>query len=342
MPNPDLATPIAPSRHLAAHARVSPRRGRRLTGSVLVALGFTVLVVTALLPWYVYPRVAALPDDPQDGSTLTATGASMLVPDPASSTGARVLTNADVRITTFVSGIPAEARGDSVSWRIATQTFVDGHGLINAQVEQVSLNRRTAAPTNCCGDRLLTQAQDTEGETLRHRGYIVWPFNLQKHSYPLWDVTLRNTKTARFEDVETRLGVRVYRYRSTVPLQAVGTMDLPGGFFGDSHPNVRATSQYADVATYWVEPATGGVVALQEQTTRQYVYGGATVTAFAGTLVAADPAASRLSDYRRGARVMPLVRGQYRWAQGGLGLGLVVLGPWLLSTRRRPAREAIR
>lgn len=341
MSKSDLASGVAPARHAEKVPPVqSPRSHRnrrsRLGGGIVVLIGCFVLVLAALLPLYAYPRVAQLPDDPQDGTTLRATGATMLVPDLKSPTGATVLQDAKVQVSTFASGVPDAAYGDSVAWEIASRTSVEGHGLISAQVERFSLDRKTAEPTNCCGDRLVTTAEDTQGVPLTHHGYTVWPFDVQKHSYQLWDVTLRHSKTANFTGVETRLGVRTNVYRSTVPLQAVGTTELPGSFFGSSAPSVKATSQYADVSTYWIAPATGGVIGLREETTQQFTYGGHTVTAFKANLVMDAPTASRLADYKRGALVLPLLRGRASWVLVVIGIGLVVLGAWLMSSRRRP------
>jgi hypothetical protein len=44
---------------------------------------------------------------------------------------------------------------------VATSTSVDGKGLLQATVEIVSLNRRTAEAVNCCGDATITGAAST-------------------------------------------------------------------------------------------------------------------------------------------------------------------------------------
>lgn len=312
-----------------------PRRRRRLFATGAIVLGSFVLVIAALLPLYVYPRLTVLPDDPQNGTTLTASGATVLAPDASAPIGASVLKNANVTVETFVSGVSGGG-ANSVVWQIATQTLVAGHGLINAQAERISFDRRTAQPTNCCGDRLLTSASDTEGRALAHRGYVVWPFNIQKHSYQLWDLNIENTKTAEFMGVETRSGIRTYRFRSVVPRRSVGTMDLPGAFFGKSDlPSVSATTQYADVSTYWVEPATGAVISLRDQVTREFTYGGRTLTAFAGTLNSTDYSAAQLAQLRRGALYLPLIRGRVSVVLAGLGIQLLILGLWLRIARPR-------
>lgn len=312
------------------------RRRRRWIATGAIVAGTFVLVIAALLPLYVYPRMAVLPEDPQNGTMLIASGATILAPSASAPLGASVLTNANVTIETFVSGVPGGPGRNSVVWQIATQTFVAGHGLVNAQAERISFDRRTAQPTNCCGDRLLTSASDTEGRALAHRGYVTWPFNIQQHSYQLWDLNIENTKTAEFTGVETRNGIRTYRFQSVVPRRAVGTMDLPGAFFGKSDvPSVPATTQYADVSTYWVEPATGAVISVRDEITREFTYAGRTVTAFAGTLNSADYSAAQLSQLRRGAMFLPLVRGQATVELVGLGVGLLVFGLWLGSARPR-------
>jgi hypothetical protein len=310
-----------------------PPPRRSLLAGCAIALGVFSLALAAFLPLYIYPRLAVMPDDPQQGSSLTASDATVLVPDATAPMGARVLQHQQLTSTTFVSGA---RQGDSVIWDFATQVFVKEHGLLNAQVERASFNRRTAEPTNCCGDRLVTDQEDGRGQSLRHNGYTVWPFDVQKRSYKLWDISLQDSKTAQFDGTETKDGVRTYRFRSNVPLQTTGKMDLPGAFFGLPAPSVKADQQYADTTTAWIEPATGAVIAMQDKVTRQFAYQGRTITAFDATLVLSTPA-SQLAKIRSGARVLPLVRGQASWVLIAIGLVATGGGIWLrnVNARRR-------
>ncbi|GAA3383638.1 DUF3068 domain-containing protein [Cryptosporangium minutisporangium] len=317
----------------------APRRHRRrgIGRHLCLAAGCFALTAAVLLPLLVYPRLAVLPDDPQQGQTLTASDATVLVPDASAPAGARVLQDVDVTVENFISGAPSGRSGNSVVWQIATRFNVDGRGMVTARFERISLNRHTSRPTNCCGDRIVTALEDPSGELLTHDGYLAWPFDVQKRSYRLWDVNLRRAKTAEYVGEETQHGLRTYRFRSVVPLQKVGTMDLPGALFGSTAPSVTADAQYADVQTYWIEPRTGDVVRLEDQVTQQYVHAGRTLTAFAAQLETPPPSADRLSADRQGSILLPLIRIQATLVLVPLGLLLIAAGLVLTRRSRRGA-----
>jgi hypothetical protein len=327
----------APAHGLPAPAAASPRASGRLSmigRHLCLGLGCFALAAAALLPLVVYPRLAVLPADPQKEQLLSATGATVLVPDAKAPAGATQLTGVDVTVSNYISAAPGTDTHDSVVWQIATQFNVNGHGMTNARVEQVSLDPHTAKPTNCCGDRIVTSLEDTAGKALTHDGYVAWPFNAQKHSYQIWDINLEHSTTAAFVGEETRDGLRTYRYQTNVPLRNVGTMDLPGGLFGSKTPTVTAQTQYSDKKTYWIQPVTGDVIALNDQITQQYTYGGHTLVAFAASLHSPRLPADRLSDDRTGATVLPWLRVRASLVLVPIGLILLVAGVFLARRRR--------
>jgi hypothetical protein len=336
---PEPLSPHRPTRLPAgahAEAAAGPRAGRwgRVAPHVCLAAGCFALVVAVLLPLFVYPRVAVLPADPQQGQRLVASDATVLVPDATSPTGARTLHDVGVTVDNYISGASTGSSGNSVVWQIATKFNVDGHGLLNARVEQISLNRHTGQPTNCCGDRLVTSEDDTSGQLLTHSGYLTLPFDVQKQSYKLWDINLQHSKTADYIGEDTVSGINTYKFRAVVPPQKVGTMDLPGGFFGLKVPSVTADSMYADQQTYWIEPNTGDVVRLEDTISQQYTYAGKSITAFAASLKTPDPAADRLSRDKQGALLLPVLRSRASWLLVPIGLILLALGVYLLVRRR--------
>src|SRR5262249_47303542 len=153
------------------------------------------------------------------------------------------------------------------------------------------------------------------------------------HSYPLWDVNLEKSKTAEYVGEETKYGVHTYKFHAVVPLQKVGTMDLPGAFFGLKDPSVTADSQYADEQTYWIEPNTGDVVRLEDRITQQYSYDGKSVTAFSASLATPEPSADRLSQDKTGAALLPWLRSRATLVLIPVGLILLALGAFLLRRR---------
>jgi hypothetical protein len=276
-----------------------------------LAFGCFAVVLALLLPTFVYPRLARLPADPRQAQVLTALDATVLVPDPSALAGARVVDDAQVRITTYVSGAPGELAYDgSVVWRLATTTRVEGFGVVDARVETVSLDPRTAEPTNCCGDALVTDVANPNGTPVRHRGHVAWPFDVGKHAYQVWDTQLNRSRTAAFIGEERRQGIDTYRFEAVTPMERTGTRDLPGALFGLTRPSVRAAAEYQDVRTYWVEPATGSVVALRDRVRQRFRYGTSVVPALEANLESAPLDPALRTQIERGALLLPWLRGR--------------------------------
>lgn len=303
-----------------------------LLGHLCLAVACLCLALAYLLPAQVYPRLAVLPANPDINQVQNAQHATALVPDLSSPTGVRLVRDTDLQITTHVTKAPDHPLGDSVVWTLGTRTTVASYGMINARLETVSLDRHTALPTNCCGDRLATAVDNPSGVPLRHEGYITFPFNVQKHSYPLWDIQLKRARIASYMGEERRDGLRTYVFRTDVPWQKIGTQELPGSLFGVAEPSVNADAEYADSRTFWVEPAGSDVIGLHEELNQRYSYQGHTVTAISASLDSPRLSQARLSDDREGAATFPWLR-----ARASLVLvpvGLLLLAGWLLSLRR--------
>jgi hypothetical protein len=317
-----------------------PARSHSLSW-VLIAAAVFALTLAVALPILVYPRFAVLPRDPQRTSVQHATGATVLVPDSKAPGNAKVLKNVPVRVRTYVAaadGSAAQSLGESVVWQIATRVEVPGHGLVNARIETVSLHRHTAEPTNCCGDRLVTSILEPNGEPLQHRGMLAFPFNLQRRSYPVWDVTLRRARIAKFVGQEQHAGLRTYKFQATTPLVGVGTRQVPGPLFGIRDAAVTAQVEYADTRTYWVEPVTGAVVSTRDKVTQQYRYGERVVTAMSADIQSEPPSQDTVNTLRTGARMMPLLRWQASIALPGIAALLLLTA--YRRTRRSPRGSA--
>ena len=305
--------------------------GRRLA---LLVCGCFALVLAALLPGYVYPRLAVLPGDPGQAQVQRGSGATVLVPDLDAPAGARVVRDVDVEVTTFVSEAPVDRPDGTVVWDLSTETSVGGHGLLDARVERVSLDARNAEPVNCCGDRLATEHADPGGRPIYHEGLVTFPFDVSRRDYPVWDVQLGRARTARYVGEETVDGVRTYRFQAHTPFEDIGTRELPGGLFDVDAPAVTAVEQYADTRTYWVEPQTGAVVDLHEVLHQRFVHDGREVTAISAELESPSLDADLLADLRQGARMLPWVR----WRASAV---LVVVALALLAPVAYRSREEL-
>ena len=322
-PTAPLAPPVRPD-HVPTPAHREPPRSRRLLRLALLGAGIFFLVVGVLLPLYVYPRVATLPADPQTEQILKGTGATVLMPDADAPAGATVLTGVAVTVTNFVAAAPGvESDGDGAVWDIATQVNVDGRGMLQSRVERISIDRRSVESTNCCGDRLVTNQEEPDGAEIRHEGYYTFPFDTQKQSYQTWDVNAERAVTTEYIGESTKDGIDVYTFRRVVPLQKVGTRELPGGLFGSTEPNVDAEAWYAGTRTYWIEPNSGDVIGLREEITQQYTANGQTVTAFEAKMDSVRNSDDRLDQARQAATFLP-------WLRGRASVVLVLLGVILI------------
>ncbi|GAA0248038.1 DUF3068 domain-containing protein [Cryptosporangium japonicum] len=332
-PTAPVAPPVRPD-HAPEHASGEPPRSRRLLRLALIGAGIFLLVVGILLPLYVYPRVAVLPADPQTEQVLKGTNATVLWPDPDAPAGATVLTGVNVTVRNFVSeATGVDNDGDDNVWDIATRIEVDGRGMLQARVERLSIDPRTAEATNCCGDRLVTDEAEPDGKELRHEGYYTFPFDTQKTSYQIWDTSLERANTAEYIGESRKDGLDVYMFRRTAPLQKVGTMELPGGLFDSTAPNVDADAMYANTRTYWIEPNSGDVIGIREEITQQYIANGKTVTAFEAKMDSVRNADDRLEQARQAQSLLP-------WLRGRASIVLVLLGLVLFVAAVLVARPA--
>src|SRR5690348_9181544 len=108
----------------------APRPGRGHPGRyVPLAVGCFALLLAALLPGYVYPRLAVLPQDPRLAQVQEGRDGTVMVVDTTSPAGAREVRGVDVRVVTYVSAATPDPPAGTVVWRLATTTTARGHGL---------------------------------------------------------------------------------------------------------------------------------------------------------------------------------------------------------------------
>ncbi|MFI7589749.1 porin PorA family protein [Spongisporangium articulatum] len=328
---------LAPSHRRSPRVR-SRRRGSRRPSTArlgLLGAGVFLLVLAALLPFYAYPRLAVLPADPAADQVQRATDATVLVPDADAAAGARLVRHTPVAISTHVGADPGWHPEGTVVWQLATQvTQGPGAQLVDARVETISLDRRTARAVNCCGDSLVTDAGDAAGTPLRHTGYLTFPFDTQPRTYPLWDNQLQTARPARYLGETRRAGLRVSVYRAVTEWTPVGTQELPGALFGLSDASVRAVAWYADVRDYFVEPTTGSTVETVEKLRREYRYDDRTLTALSADLRSDPLPAHQLDQVRTGAAVLP-------WLRSRAAVVLVLCALLMLVFHTRHARTAL-
>jgi hypothetical protein len=315
---------------------------RRMAGPALVGSGIFLVVLAVLLPTVVYPRLAVLPLDPRSAQTAHGTGFTVFLPRSVADGGLRLYRNVGVTSKVWVtedrtSGArPADS--PNVNWRVATTTSVDDVGLLQVTVEGVSLDRHTARATNCCRDYLITEKDDLVGEPLEHRGYVfMFPFDVQKRSYPLWDAEIKGTADATYVAEEKRRGLDVYRFEQVVPDTKTGTQELPGEVLGLPDAKVVADAWYQTRRTYWIEPNSGAIVDYVESMDRRFVYQGRVLPVIQGTLrLQHGSGTDETFELIKTAAVgLPLVKRTLPAVFVPLGVLCLLAGTWLIARRGR-------
>lgn len=307
------------------------RRNRPVATFLLIGFG-TFFLVTALLSRFVVPgHLARFPLNEYEVMTLQGTGVSYF-------SAARVaeLDGVTMQATYTIKGVLPPARAASVPDIAVWQSFtaiedLTNHAPFQYVYAQLAMDRKTGTLVNCCGNVIATDHR----VHVAGQGYV-WPFGTQKHSYRLFDTTMRKPVTVRYAGMATTAGITTYLFVESVSGQQIGTRTLPGSIVGMSAKSVTLPEFYSVTSTYWVDPVTGDPLKISENETLTLrdstgatklvlLHGRLTTTPESVRAVAA-PDRSNLAKAHLIDSVIP--------ASAGL-LGLILLSGGLLVGRRR-------
>jgi hypothetical protein len=319
---------------------------RRIVGLVLVALGVALIALAIALPTYVYPRVAKVPVDPDSTMRAVGTGITVLLPRSVEDGGTQIYTDQTVVNTRKVRGeirpgAPAPAEGQAF-YRSEYRVDVEGKGLLVAHVEGASFDADTGLANNCCGDYLIEDPTDTEGQPIEHEGIVFkFPFGVERHDYPFWDLDIKQATTARFDGTEKVMGLQTYRFVQNIPDTVIGQEDVPGPLIGiPDQPSVKADRVYATVRTLWVEPYTGAIIKGQEQVNQRLIANGKTAPIIFGKIGWDDETVKKnVDEYGESAAGLRFVTRIGPIGGWILGPILLLIGLTLLATSRRREYE---
>ncbi|MGC5247094.1 DUF3068 domain-containing protein [Gordonia sp. DT219] len=159
-------------------------------------------------------------------------------------------------------------------------------GLLTANIDRVSLNRKTSVPNGTVSSLQVEAApegvnrNDVSVQLPNRKGFqYKFPFNTKKRSYLYYDLNTRQDTPAAFVGEETVHGIKTYHFRTQVPETdlsslpnpqneaPLGTMlTMPAKWWGITGPGVRPGDhinmhRYATATReVWVEPRTGTIV----------------------------------------------------------------------------------
>ncbi|MGW7264942.1 DUF3068 domain-containing protein [Streptomyces sp. NPDC054842] len=205
----------------------------------LLGLGVFLLVLAAMLVWYVRPHAAANPLDVDVTAVYTGTG-SVFDTDAA-----RTVPDQRITVTQRVRGdVAAGERSGTAVWDVVTTVDTDDslpaadpHDALEFVTGRWVTDRRTNKPVHCCGEK-----GHHEGEA-----YLKFPFDVRKRAYRWWDNTLGATVVLHYRGTEEIHGYRGYVFTGTVPATETGTRLVPGALVGRPYSGeVLAEEWYAN------------------------------------------------------------------------------------------------
>lgn len=332
---------------------------RRIVGFVLLGLGVFAVVLGLLLRFYAYPRLAKAPLDPQTVSVASGSGVTALIfaAEGGSSTPTPVIRqNLDLTANRYVTGDltqpEVKENGDVASW-IEAVDIVDQNGnRVKATERQLCVDRHTAEAVEPCTVRYVKATNDPKTlQVVKEEGTpqpginLKFPFDTEKRSYQMYDLTIRAAAEARFDGEEEVDGVSTYRFVQDIPATKVEEREVPGVLVGSAEPSVRADLFYQNKRTIWVEPQSGQIIKGQESQHQELVESdqepGQGTVVFDGTLAFTDDTvAKNVSDAKKNLSKLWLLTGLpiYLWIGGGL---LILLALYLVFGAGGGRRRAV-
>lgn len=231
-------------------------RGRAV-GLGLLGLGAFALVAALMVELFLVPALVKLP---------LSQPVSLVAVDPSATyfnIGEQKQHQGEsVTARQGVTGLPkADGVGSGVAvWASGTTVEDSANQLITPPTTyQVCLDRRTAAALDCPSSKVGDQHQKINGLTLN------FPFATKKQTYDVFDSTAAKSFPARFTGTDTVQGVSVYTFSQAVPETVVQSAEVPGSMAGvPAQASVEADVVYTNQRTFWVEPASGVIVNIEE------------------------------------------------------------------------------
>ena len=337
---------------------------RRALGLILLALGVFAVAGAALLPTYVYPKLAKVPLDQDSTSVLEGTASKVLaVTDKGAGPVTEIRENAKLTATARVQAnfAPPEMHADTdyAVWLLAVQVKDDADGtVLSASKRQVCFNRRTSegydsrggSDPNCTKESSyvteLKNKADKDGEKPPEKNdykaqlglNFKFPFGTEQKDYQVYDDNTGKPVTARYTGTEEVNGIETYKFVQNIPDTRLETKSVPGSLVGATESSVDADLYYRGVNTMWVEPVTGVEVKQQQQQHQELrpATGNPTVV-FDGTLAYNGKTIAQMVDQ------IDANKGKLEFLSStgplwlGIGGGVSIVVAIYLLVRRRPA-----
>jgi hypothetical protein len=224
---------------------------RRVAGLVLSALGTFLIVLALLVRFVVASEAVKFPLNENTVTTLLAHNASYFSPAKVAE-----VNGATLETTLTTQGDNAAGSSGTAVWNQFSYVYDQTNDLtVSYSTERLAFDRKTGLLENCCGAAIGTNTT----VHMSGQGYL-WPFNVQKKTYQIFDTTLLKPEPTVYSGTATIDGEATYKFVETVNAQQVGTQTLPGSLVGETAASVTLPEYDTSTTTEYVDPVTGAPV----------------------------------------------------------------------------------
>ncbi len=322
----------------------------RKLGTVALGLGAFLLVLAVASRFYMYDRLAVVPDNNQttsisatapgeDAEYLDVGAGPAVVDGPLKST--RVV-NGDVDLSKEAS---EELGRDIAVWRTFSCTAApdfdcgSGETPLSGTSDIVAFDATTGETVDW--DQTRTE---TGGETKRGNfqgQYFKFPFDTQKKDYMFWDGSLKKATPAEYKGETTIEGLDVYEFEQVIEPTKIGTTAVPGSLIGEDGPTVVTDRFYSNTRSFLVEPVTGVIIRGGEsQDGYLELDGERKLTTTSATLEYTDEnVKNTVDEYSGTSKLLAAVHTTFPIFGGIAGLVLILIGIALRGRSRGPKAE---
>jgi hypothetical protein len=307
---------------------------RRNIGLVLAGLGAFLIVMAVVLPTWIVGQVVKFPLNEYETATLAADNASYF-----SATSLTEKTGVTMEATYTIKGDGKAGTSSTAVWNEYSYVYdLTNHQPVQEMTRRFAFDRKTAELIMCCGASVNGNAK------IQQRGLVgnVFPIGTRKQTYQVFDPTLNKPVPFPFAGTATVHGTAAYKFTEDVAPVQVATQAVPGSLVGLSANSVTLPEFYELHLTYYVDPATGALINVQEHQTvslRNPSTGAQALLLFDANLKATPATVSAIAKLDTSGRneltllkvILPLVLGL---------VGLIALVTGLLLGRgRRPTTD---
>jgi hypothetical protein len=302
---------------------------RRVAGLVAAGLGAFLVVLALLIRFVVVGETVKFPLNENSITTLIATNASYFNP-----TQLKVVSGVTLEDTVTVQGDNAAGNSSRAVWNEFSYLYDEtNHATVSSSLNRLAFDRRTGILIDCCGTTVGTKMNPH----VSGQGYV-WPFNVQKQTYQVYNTTLLSTVPASYAGTATVDGLTTYKYVENIPATRAGTQTLPGSLVGQHGTQLVTLREYfRGTITAYVNPTTGAPV---DEVSDQHLYlannGGTPVlSVLSGEFVTkSSSVATLVKRVEKDQNAIKLVSDALPGASGLVGIIFLVIGVLLTLTRR--------